>query len=92
MNHCNGGPGAWVLGQGGNAAAAGIGFERESNVLAALVAWVEDGVAPGSLVGTKFKSDNVTLGVDYRKRHCLYPLTSTYVGGDARLLSSWKCV
>lgn len=92
MNHCNGGPGAWVLGQGENAPAAGIGFEKTSNVLAALVEWVENGNAPQSLVGTKFKSDNVTLGVDYRKRHCLYPATSTYSGGDSRSLDSWRCV
>lgn len=45
MFHCNAGPGAWVLDQGGNAAAAGIGFDAESNVLAAAVAWVEEGRA-----------------------------------------------
>ncbi|PNH52344.1 hypothetical protein VD0003_g4971 [Verticillium dahliae] len=45
MFHCSAGPGAWVLGQGGNAAAAGIGFDAESNVLAAAVAWVEEGRA-----------------------------------------------
>ena len=70
MFHCNSGPGAWVLGQGGNAAAEGIGFEREGNVLAALVAWVEKGVAPETMEGTKFVDDVVGRGVAFRRRHC----------------------
>jgi feruloyl esterase len=69
-NHCSGGPGAWVLGQGGNAAAAGIPFERTKNVLRAVVDWVEQGVAPEYMEGTKFVNDTVSLGVDFTRRHC----------------------
>lgn len=70
MFHCSTGPGAWVVGQGGNAAAAGIGFEKERNVLSALVDWVEKGVAPEYMEGTKFVNDTVASGVDFRRRHC----------------------
>ncbi|KAL9635804.1 MAG: hypothetical protein Q9164_003232 [Protoblastenia rupestris] len=70
MFHCNSGPGAWVIGQGGGASAAGIGFEREGNVLAALVQWVEKGVAVEDIVGTKFVDDKVDQGVAFRHRHC----------------------
>ena len=70
MFHCNSGPGAWVVGQGGAAAAAGIPFQSANNVLAAVVAWVENGTAVDNIIGTKFVNDNVILGVDYHHRHC----------------------
>lgn len=70
MFHCNSGPGAWVIGQGGGAAAAGVPFEFTNNVLAALVKWVEDGVAPETIEGTKFVNDTVAMGVAFRRRHC----------------------
>lgn len=71
MFHCNSGPGAWVIGQGGGASAAGIPFTPEQNVLAALVAWVENGTAPSSLTGTKFVNDTVSLGISFQRMHCL---------------------
>lgn len=70
MFHCNSGPGAWVLGQGGNAAQNGIEFNKERNVLRAIVDWVEKGVAPDFIEGTKFVNDTVSLGVDLTRRHC----------------------
>ena len=70
MFHCNSGPGAWVFGQGGGAAAKGVPFEVENNVLAALVDWVENGIEVKELIGTKFVNDSVELGVDYQHRHC----------------------
>ena len=91
MNHCNGGPGAWVLGQGGNAAAAGVPFERENNVLKAVVDWVEQGVAPSYIEGTKFVNDTVALGVDFKRRHCKYPLRNTLVGADFKDPKNWEC-
>jgi feruloyl esterase len=70
MNHCSSGPGAWVLGQGGNAAAAGIPFVANRNMLSAMVEWVEKGIAPEFMEGTKFVNDTVSLGVDFTRRHC----------------------
>ncbi|KAL9579457.1 MAG: hypothetical protein Q9203_006686 [Teloschistes exilis] len=72
MFHCQTGPGAWVFGQGGGAATEGIGFNPSHNVLAAMVRWVEEGVAPEDIVGTKLVGDNVGNGVEFRKRHCRY--------------------
>ncbi|KAH3933443.1 carboxylic ester hydrolase [Parastagonospora nodorum] len=91
MNHCSTGPGAWVLGQGGNAAAAGIPFQAENNVLKAMVDWVEQSVAPEHMQGTKFVNDSVALGVDFKRRHCRYPLYNAYIGGDHKNASSWEC-
>ena len=70
MFHCNSGPGAWVVGQGGNSAAAGIPYNKTNNVLAALVEWVENGAAPDTIEGTKFVNDTVTKGVAFQRRHC----------------------
>ncbi|KAI1165195.1 feruloyl esterase B [Nemania serpens] len=93
MNHCSGGPGAWTVGQGGNPAAYGIPFDREHNVLAAVVDWVEKGRAPDEIVGTKFVGDGVDAGIYYRHRHCRYPYRSTYSGdGDPLDIESWHCV
>lgn len=92
MNHCNSGPGAWVLGQGGNAAAAGVPFERERNVLKAMVDWVEQAIPPSYIEGTKFVNDTVSLGIDFTRRHCKYPLRNTLFGADFKDASSWKCI
>lgn len=91
-SHCSTGPGAWVIGQGGNAAAAGIPFEANRNVLKAVVDWVEKGIAPEYVEGTKFVNDTVSMGVDFTRRHCRYPLRNTYVGGDHKDALNWRCL
>ena len=70
MFHCNSGPGAWVIGQGGGASATGIPFVSSINVLAALVRWVENNTAVEDIVGTKFVNDSVDLGIAFQHRHC----------------------
>ncbi|POR36713.1 Carboxylic ester hydrolase [Tolypocladium paradoxum] len=75
----------------GGMAAQGVGFEPSGNVLAAMVAWVERGRAPDTMTGTKFVNDTVSLGVGFRRKHCPYPSTQTYIGGDHKLPSSWRC-
>ncbi|KAI0529947.1 feruloyl esterase B [Xylaria digitata] len=93
MNHCAGGPGAWTVGQGGTTPAYNIPFDKDHNVLAAIVDWVERGVAPDEIVGTKFIGDNVDAGISYQHRHCRYPYRSTYSGsGDPLDIDSWHCV
>lgn len=92
MFHCQGGPGAWVLGQAGASAAQGP-FDREHNVLAAVMDWVEQGVAPESMTGTKYVNDTVKSGVDFERTHCKWPTRNVYLGGgrDAKETSSWQC-
>jgi hypothetical protein len=92
MFHCNSGPGAWVVGQGGADSAAGIGFTPDKNVLAALVAWVENGTAPDTIKGTKFVNDDPTQGISFQRDHCRYPLRNTYLGGNSSLPASWACL
>jgi feruloyl esterase len=90
MAHCSGGSGAHMFGQG---SAASINLDPESNVLMAIVRWVEQGVAPETILGTKFNGDNKTQGVKFQRRHCRYPRRNKYSGkGDAASAESWQCV
>jgi feruloyl esterase len=61
MHHCNGGPGAWDFGQDGPVPTEML--NSKDNALMALVSWVEDGVVPESLVGTKYLNDNHSMSV-----------------------------
>lgn len=70
MNHCSSGPGAAAFGQGG--IASNIVNASSSNVLLAMVDWVEHGVAPDTIIGT---------GSDGAQRtHCRYPQRSVWDG------------
>jgi feruloyl esterase len=66
MFHCQSGPGAWMIGQ----ADQPIPFERSRNVLAAIVDWVEHGVAPDTIEGTKYTGDTVSSGRAFTRKHC----------------------
>jgi feruloyl esterase len=89
MFHCNSGPGAWMIGQ---STKGSTGFDPASNVLAAMVSWVEYGIPPDTIEGTKFINDTETSGVERKRKHCRYPYTNTYVGGDPSVPESWKCL
>jgi feruloyl esterase len=88
MFHCNSGPGAWMIGQ---SASGSTGFDSESNVLAAIVRWVEEGIPPDTILGTKFVNDSPVNGVERSRRHCRYPYRNTFVGGNSSLPQSWVC-
>lgn len=90
MGHCSGGVGAWQIGQNG-AAAQGIEYEPHYNVLAAITDWVEKGIAPDTIIGTRFVNDTIANGVGFQRAHCRYPLRSTYIGGDVGSIKSWEC-
>jgi feruloyl esterase len=66
MFHCASGPGAWMIGQG----LSDIPFDRSRNVLAAVVDWVEQGIAPETIEGTKYVEDNNMLGTSFTRKHC----------------------
>jgi feruloyl esterase len=71
MNHCSGGPGAWMIGQ----TTGSVSYEPHCNVLAALVNWVEEGEAPEEIEGTTFteetaRGDGEVPMVKFKRRHC----------------------
>lgn len=44
--------------------------DAEHNIVAALVKWVEDDVAPDNLIGTAYKNNNVADGVAFTRPLC----------------------
>ncbi|OKP11909.1 hypothetical protein PENSUB_2579 [Penicillium subrubescens] len=86
MGHCGTGDGAGSIGQGVGTFA---GNDPEDNVLLAMVQWVEKGIAPEFVRGTKFNGTEV----EYRRKHCKYPKRNKYVGpGSYEDENAWKCV
>ena len=91
MAHCGvggiSGAGAWQFGQNKAASSA------SNNIVTNLVNWVENGVAPDTLRGTKFWYDTPAYGVMFERDHCRFPYRTTFVGGDAdsTLPASWTC-
>ncbi len=62
----------------------GIGFEQV-DWFSALQSWVEDGVAPDAVIGTR-PADGAT------RPHCPYPRRALYDGsGDPKLAASFVC-
>jgi len=92
MGHCGTGPGATFI---GNQEASLASLDPDENVLMAMVRWVEKGVAPDTITGTKFVNDTAALGVDFKRAHCRYPFRNVYVGppgGDGwKNASNWNC-
>lgn len=89
MAHCAvggiSGAGAWMFGQSEAASSA------SHNIIQYLQDWVEDDVAPDTIVGTKFWYDEPSLGIEFERGHCKFPYRTTYVGGDSSLPESWNC-
>jgi feruloyl esterase len=90
MGHCGGGDGAWAIGQNQKAAASSA---PNANVLSAIVRWVEQGIPPETLLGTKWVNDAAAKDVAFQRRHCKYPATNKYKGsGNSSEPGSWGCV
>jgi feruloyl esterase len=62
------------------------------DALTPLVTWVETGVAPETIIATKFVND-VPPAVQMTRPLCLYPKTPRYNGsGDTNVAASFSCV
>lgn len=91
MGHCLGGNGATFIGQG---SASNATLDPDGNVLMAMVRWVEEGVAPDTILGTAYVNETKDSGqVAFQRRHCRYPLRNVYSGsGDPTSPDTWTCV
>jgi hypothetical protein len=89
MQHCGGGPGPSNFGQGGVAQA-----DAEHDIDAALERWVEQGVAPGAIVATKYKvGANPASGVARTRPLCPYPEVAHWKGaGSTDDAANFECV
>ncbi|KAJ5116854.1 hypothetical protein N7456_001202 [Penicillium angulare] len=86
MGHCTPGTGAAYIGQGQSTF---VDNNPEDNVLLAMVRWVEEGIAPEFVRGSKLNGTTV----EYRRKHCKYPKRNKYVGpGSYKDENAWECV
>ena len=95
MSHCETGVGAWEIGQtlpGASGVLTPETLDPSRNVLTALVQWVEEGIAPDTILGTKYVNDTTDLGVSFQRRHCRYPLRNHFLGGNSSDPNNWTCI
>ena len=89
VTHCGGGPGANVFNGPDN-----LGGPEDSNhdVFLAVRQWVENGIAPTRIIGTKYVGDNPSNGVSFTRPMCAYPQLARYRGvGGTNDASSFVC-
>ncbi|KAF9873087.1 tannase and feruloyl esterase [Colletotrichum karsti] len=87
MAHCRGGTGASMIGGNPESFAS---YHSDANVLAAIVRWVEEGVAPDYILGSRLTASGE---VDLQRKHCKYPARNVFTGkGDPANADSWQCV
>jgi feruloyl esterase len=94
MDHCTIGPGANQIGQADSPPE--VKADPNRNVIRSLVRWVEEGVPPEYIMGTKYdtvkEGKNTKKVMVYMRRHCKYPLRNVYNGyGNSNDPDSWDC-
>ena len=63
------------------------------DVLGALIAWTEHGVAPTQVIATKYVNDTQSQGIAFQRPLCPFPQVARYDGsGDPTSASSFTCV
>ncbi|KAK1477583.1 tannase and feruloyl esterase [Colletotrichum tamarilloi] len=87
MAHCRDGTGASMI--GGNPETF-TSYDPDANVLAAIVRWVEEGVAPDFILGSRLTASGE---VDLQRKHCKYPTRNVFKGQeDPAKPDGWECV
>jgi feruloyl esterase len=90
VTHCGGGPGANVFNGPDN---LGGPEDPGHDVFLALRQWVENGVAPTTIIGTKYVNDTPADGVAFTRPMCPYPQFPRYRGtGDTTDAANFACV
>ncbi|EDU44102.1 feruloyl esterase B precursor [Pyrenophora tritici-repentis Pt-1C-BFP] len=65
---------------------------KEHDALLSMVAWVEEGVAPDQIIGTKYVNEKTQAEVSKQRPLCMYPKAAKYKStGDVNMAESWEC-
>jgi feruloyl esterase len=87
MQHCAGGAGPDSFGQGGASAK-----DAQHNAELAVEEWVEKGIAPTSVIATKYEGDDPSKGAKMMRPLCPYPQVAKYKGsGDTNDAGNFVC-
>lgn len=79
VQHCAGGPGPNAFGMSSDPRPTRA-FDPDRHLLAALVRWVEKGVAPERIVATKYQDDDATKAVVRTRPLCVWPKVARWSG------------
>ncbi len=100
MQHCYEGPGPNFFGQfdlstlGPTTRQLSTNRDPQHNISSALEQWVEESVAPGPIIATKYVNDlDPSQGVKMTRPLCPYPQIAKYKGtGDTNESANFACV
>jgi feruloyl esterase len=97
VNHCIGGPGpnAFVNHYNGPNFFSGpsVPFDASHDALAALDDWVDKGIAPQSIIATKYTDNDATKPVQRTMPLCPFPGVAQYRGtGSINDAANWSCL
>jgi hypothetical protein len=79
VQHCGGGPGPNAFGMSSDPRPIPA-FDPDRHLLAALVRWVEKGVAPERIVATKYQDDDAAKAVVRTRPLCVWPQVARWTG------------
>lgn len=100
MGHCSDGVGSWVVDAASQGGVVPADNATDHSMLWSLVKWVESSGkstssnsrgAPESVIGTKFMNDTASLGVDFERPICRWPVVAEFKGGPVAEAASWQC-
>ena len=90
MWHCKEGPGPSSFGN--VLAQQAPSYDTQYDLLTSLTQWVEQGIAPESVIATKYNTDTRELGIAMQRPLCAYPKIPVYKGaGNPNVASSFAC-
>jgi feruloyl esterase len=88
VQHCGDGPGPDSFGQVGQLGSA----DPQHSVYASLEQWVEKGMAPSTIIATKYAPNDPNHRVQMTRPLCAYPQAAKYKGtGDTNDASNFVC-
>jgi feruloyl esterase len=82
MQHCSGGPGPDSFGQAGPDSASGPD-DPQHDILLALQHWVEDGVAPETVIAAQYAGEGAARKITRTRPLCAYPKVARYKGAGS---------
>jgi feruloyl esterase len=90
--HCGGGDGPSAFNSANGGARKPPSDKPDEDLFAAMIHWVEDGVAPTQVVATKYFDDAPAKGIAMKRPLCAYPQKAWYKGsGDTNDASNFTC-
>jgi feruloyl esterase len=91
MAHCAGGPGATNFSSATRDSMPPVS-DAQHDMAIALQDWVEKGVAPQTLVATRYEGEGASRKIAFQRPLCVYPQVAEYRGGRTDKATSFACV